>query len=451
MDTCQEFLTIKELVELRKADMLKPNPEYQRGVVWTRNQQRKLIDSVMRGYQLPIIYLHYIKKVVANMTNESYEIIDGQQRIESLRFFVEGAFRLYNVNDSEARFPQFLQDQPCPWGGKLFQELADELKDKLLETKLPIAYIQTGDSNEVRDLFVRLQGGAPLAAQEKRDSYPGQFTDFILRLGGKPEIPRYPGHDFFQRALKMKPGQDRGKTRQLAAQIAMLFLERHNRGADNFCDINSRTIDDYYYTHLDFDSESDECKRLWDILSKLDNLLGDGKRPKLLGHNAIHLVLLLDSIWDDYTRSWEDTLPQAYDNFSSILAKATKTKNDENPEEAWLQYGVRTRSNSDRGDTIRLRHQYYVKRMSELIGNLTPKDPNRTFGQLEREIIYWRDDKKCRVPQCLGEVVWSDAEIHHVKEHSKGGQTELVNGALVHRQCHPKGEAAKEFAKHWSR
>ncbi len=66
--------------------MLKPNPEYQRGVVWTRNQQRKLIDSVMRGYQLPIIYLHDIKKVVANRTNESYEIIDGQQRIESLRF-----------------------------------------------------------------------------------------------------------------------------------------------------------------------------------------------------------------------------------------------------------------------------------------------------------------------------------------------------------------------------
>ena len=411
METRQEVFTVKDLVDLRREDMAKPNPEYQRGVVWTPSQQKKLIDSVMRGYQLPIIYLHDIKKVVAGKTSEAYEIIDGQQRIESLRYFVEGAFRLYNVDDPEARFPQFLQEQPCPWGGKFFQDLTDDLKRKLLQTQLPIACIQTEESNEVRDLFVRLQGGAPLAAQEKRDSYPGQFTDFILRLGGKPEIPRYPGHDFFQRVLKMKPGQDRGKTRQLAAQITMLFLERHNLGADHFCDINSRTIDDYYYTHLDFESDSDICKRLWNILSKLNDLLGDGKRPKPLAHNAIHLVLLLDSIWDDYTRSWEDTLPAAHDNFSAILAKATKTKNDETPEEAWLQYGIWTRSNSDRGDNIRLRHQYYVKRMSALIENLAPKDPHRTFGQLEREIIYWRDDKKCRVPQCGGKVAWTEAEF----------------------------------------
>ena len=280
---------------------------------------------------------------------------------------------------------------------------------------------------------MRLQGGAPLAAQEKRDSYPGQFTDFILRLGGKPEIPKYPGHDFFKQVLKMKPGQDRGRTRQLAAQIAILFLERRSRGIDHFCDINSRTIDDYYYTHLDFDSDSDMCKRLWDILSKLRELLGDGKRPKLLGHSAIHLVLLLDSIWDDYTRSWDSTLPAAYDKFSLTLANATKTKDDSNPDEAWLQYGLRTRSNADRGDTIRLRHQYYVKDMFNLIGNLTPKDPQRAFGQLEREIIYWRDGKKCNLPNCRGEVPWSEAEIHHVDEHSEGGKTELANGVLMHR------------------
>ena len=144
METHQKFLTIKELVDLRKADMAKPNPEYQRGVVWTRGQQRKLIDSVMRGYQLPIIYLHDIKKVVAGRISESFEIIDGQQRIESLRLFVEGAFPLYNVDDPEARFPRFLQEKPCPWGGKFLQELDDKLKCKLLETKLPIASIVSG-------------------------------------------------------------------------------------------------------------------------------------------------------------------------------------------------------------------------------------------------------------------------------------------------------------------
>ena len=444
MRTRQDFLTIQDLVKLKEEDWAKPNPEYQRGFVWKPHHQKMLIDSIMRGYQLPIIYLHDIKRTIVGRTQEIYYIIDGQQRITSLHRFVEGAFPLYKVDDEEARFPKFLKDQPCPWGGKDFHGLTDDLKNKLLETKLPVAFIETDNINEVRDLFVRLQEGFSLNGQEKRDSYPGQFTDFILGLGGKPEIPKYPGHDFFKRVLKMKPERDRGKTRQLAAQIAILFLEQRSRGQEYFTDINAKAIDDYYYTHLDFDSRSSDCKRLRDILSKLDNLLGFGTRPKLRAHDAIHLVLFLDSIWDDYTRSWESTLAIAHDKFSEALTYGAATRNEPQPDEAWLRYGILTRTNSDRGDSIRRRHQFFSRRMVELLGNLTLKDPKRAFGPLEREIICWRDAKNCRV--CKSPVLWDEAEIHHIKEHSQGGKTELENGALVHRRCHPKGASAAEFA-----
>ncbi len=375
----------------------------------------KLIDSVMRGYQLPIIYLHYIKKAVAGMTRESYDIIDGQQRITALHLFVEGAFPLFTPDDEKARFPKFLHGEPCPWGGKDFHGLSEKLKSRLLDTKLPVAYIHTDNNNEVRDLFVRLQSGFPLNAQEKRDSHPGQFTDFILSLGGKPAIARYPGHEFFKRVLRMKPGQDRGRTRQLAAQIAMLVLERRNSHPEHFTDINARAIDDYYYANLDFDSESPECRRLRAILDKLDQLLGDGKSPKLRAHDAIHLVLFSDSIWEDYTRSWESTLQEAQGKFSAALARAVKSSKQGEPDDTWLKYGVWTRSNSDRGDNIGRRHRYYSERIVELVGNLTPKDPNRVFGPLEREIIYWRDARKCKV--CHAEVLWKEAEIHHIEEY----------------------------------
>ena len=440
MQTEQKFLTVKELVALRKHDVAKPNPEYQRGEVWSRDQQKKLIDSVMRGYQLPIIYLHYNKKTVAGMTQESYDIIDGQQRITTLHLFVEGAFPLYTVDDKRARFPKFLQSEPCPWGGKDFHGLSEKLKSRLLDAKLPVAYISTDNTNEVRDLFVRLQSGFPLNAQEKRDSYPGQFTDFILSLGGKPVIPRYPGHDFFKNVLKMKPGQDRGRTRQLAAQIAILFLEQHSKDSGYFTDINARAIDDYYYANLGFDSESADCKRLREILDKLNHLLGHGKSPKLRAHDAIHLVLFLDSIWDDYTRSWESTLQKAQGKFSAALAKAAESSRRREPDETWLSYGVWTRSNSDRGENIQRRHRYYSQRMIEFLGNLTPKDSKRAFGPLEREIIYWRDDRTCKV--CDAEVLWNEVEIHHIKPHSKGGKTTLENGALVHKHCHPKSRSA---------
>ncbi len=437
METTPKFFTIEELVELRKNEIARANPEYQRGVVWNRDQQKKLIDSVMRDYQLPVIYLHYNETSVAGMTRQSYEIIDGQQRIEALYLFVEGAFPLYRIDDEGARFPKFMRDDPCPWGGKDFHGLSSDLQDKLLNTKIPVSVITTDNSNEVRDLFVRLQSGLPLNAQEKRDSYPGQFTDFILSLGGKPAIAKYPGHLFFQRVMRMKPGRDRGKTRQLAAQIASLFLERRNGGSNRFVDINARAIDEYYYSNLDFDSDSEDCKRLRTILDKLVDLFDQWKGPKLRAHDAIHLVLLLDTLWDDYTRSWESTLADAQSMFSQTLAKAAKSARDGEPDETWSRYGVWTRSNSDRGENIERRHRYYSQRMHEFMGNLVLKDDRRSFGPLEREIVYWRD-KTCRV--CDSEVMWDEAEIHHVLPHAEGGKTELKNAVLVQKHCHPKSE-----------
>ena len=440
---------LKELVELRKNDFMVPNPEYQRGEVWTRDQEKKLIDSVFRGYQLPIIYLHELTKTVAGKTQERLEIIDGQQRTSALRNYVEGAFSLYAMDDESAKFPPFLQNYDCPWGGLYFTGLSSELQNNLIETKLPVAFISTDDPNEVRDLFVRLQSGRPLNAQEKRDSYPGEFTEFVLRLGGKPAITRFPGHDFFQKVLKMKPGQDNGKTRQLAAQIAVLFLERRRQGGDHFTDINAKAVDDYYQAHLDFDQGATDCARLHRIFDLLTQKFSNWNGPKLQGHNAIHLVLFLDSIWDDYTRTWEDGLAEAQKQFSKILADATYANKQGSPTATWQYYGQWARTNADRGESIRTRHRYFSARMMEFLGNLTPKDPNRAFNFLEREVIYWRDGGRCQVESCGGTVNWSDAEIHHVTEHQHGGRTVLTNGALVHNHCHPKGAEADEFSKHY--
>jgi len=65
------------------------------------------------------------------------------------------------------------------------------------------------------------------------------------------------------------------------------------------------------------------------------------------------------------------------------------------------------------------------------------KDPQRGFGALERELIYYRDNKKCA--ECGADITWDEAEIHHVEQHGQGGRTTLENGALVRRHCHPKG------------
>jgi len=406
------------------------------------------VDSVLRGYPIPLIYLHHITQEAGKLVSQRYEVIDGQQRINALTEFHDGAFRLFDPvkDEAEARFPDFIKKQPCPWGGRIFSDLDAPTKDAFLKTSLRIVEIQTHDGNEARDLFVRLQAGMPLNSQEKRDAWPGQFTDFILRLAGKPGIARYPGHDFFNVLMRAQKVTDRGKFRQLAAQVAMLYLTRQQKGDNIFCDTKAEAIDDFYYENLGFDSGSPLAVRLTGILDKITELLRDQKRPKIIGHDAIHLVLLVDSLLDDYTRSWESRFAKAFDEFRENLAKAKLTKEDPNPSEYWLRYGIWTRVNSDRGEAIQRRHEFFASKMREVL-KPESKDPQRVFGRLERELIYYRDRKRCGV--CEADVVWSDSEIHHVKQHASGGRTAMENGALVHKHCHPKGQAAEVFARKW--
>jgi hypothetical protein len=449
MRTEPDDLTIEELIHLRQTQMLVVNPEYQRGVVWTTTQKKKLVDSVLRGYPIPLIYFHHIKQTAGKLTSQRYEVIDGQQRINALADYYDGAFRLFDPikDEAEARFPDFIKRQPCPWGGKAFGELPQEHQKAFLNTSLRIVQIETHDNNEARDLFVRLQAGMPLTSQEKRDAWPGQFTDFVLRLGGKPGLARYPGHDFFNELMGAQKVKDRGKFRQLAAQIAMLFWERQNGGDMNFRDTNAEAIDDFYYEHLGFDAGSPSASRLIRVLDKLTELLRGKKRSKIIGHEAIHLVLLVDSLLDDYTRSWEGSFGAAFDHFRDQMNRAKRTKDDPSPSEYWLRYGIRTRVNSDRAEAIQRRHEFFVAKMFEQLVPVA-KDPQRTFGRLERELIYYRDRKRCGV--CEGEVTWDDSEIHHVQQHAHGGPTSLDNGALVHAHCHPKSAASVDaFARKW--
>ena len=46
-------------------------------------------------------------------------------------------------------------------------------------------------------------------------------------------------------------------------------------------------------------------------------------------------------------------------------------------------------------------------------------------------------------------VSWEDIQIHHVLPHSQGGQTMIENGALVHRDCHPKAKIDVDTFRKW--
>ena len=106
-----------------------------------------------------------------------------------------------------------------------------------------------------------------------------------------------------------------------------------------------------------------DAKRFSQLLDTLTQLLGDGKRKKIRGHEAIGLVLLVDTLLDDYTRSWHKDFADAFDSFRSKVATATQQRFDDPSGEYWALYGQLTRANSDRAISIERRHLFFVEKM----------------------------------------------------------------------------------------
>src|SRR5689334_6421022 len=62
-------------------------PEFQRRYVWSDRQASRLIESLIIQCPIPVIYLNQEK-------DETFSVIDGNQRLNSLRRFIEDAFAL---------------------------------------------------------------------------------------------------------------------------------------------------------------------------------------------------------------------------------------------------------------------------------------------------------------------------------------------------------------------
>lgn len=163
------------LTDLR--DRIDTESEYQRGQVWSVAQQRLLIDSLLRGYDLPKIYLRKLSEGGSRL----YEVVDGKQRLTAIWRFLGNEFRL-SGNVAIEGIGQL--------GRKTWGELSAAAQDRLQFAKVTVSELEEATSEEVAELFLRLQRGEPLRAAEKRNAILGPVRDFVAnRLATLPVFP----------------------------------------------------------------------------------------------------------------------------------------------------------------------------------------------------------------------------------------------------------------------
>jgi Protein of unknown function DUF262/HNH endonuclease len=388
-----------------------PKPQYQRGSVWTRRQKQLLMDSILRGMDIPKLYLRSIEG-----GEYTHEVVDGQQRLRAIWEFFDGEYPL--SKDSE------LEIAGVDLRGKRYQDMPPDAWIDLGRFPLTIVELEAADA-EVEEMFVRLQNGTTLRAAEIRNAMPGNMKLFVRDLA---EHPFFPSCRF---------ANTRRDYDHVAAQMTQLEL------AGEPTDVKNTRLEAMYRDNQDFDAKSDKARRVRRVLDYLARMF-PSKNPFLEKYNAVALYLTVSSLQENFhINEREDELAAWFEQFER-LRLADREKPDDERDVALISYQERTSHATDSVDSLRFRMETLLESLHGAIPDLAPLDPQRSFTDAQRKVIWLRDDKRCQVrTRCDGaECDWDNWHADHMLPWSKGGATTVENGQVCCPACNlAKGAA----------
>ncbi|HEX2945697.1 MAG TPA: DUF262 domain-containing protein [Clostridia bacterium] len=96
-------LTISEFYDNYKTKKYNFDVGYQRkSNVWAEDKQSFLIDSILKNYPMPAIFLR--PKVDNNTGRTVYDVVDGKQRLQSIVSFIENRIPLTSYFSEDILF-----------------------------------------------------------------------------------------------------------------------------------------------------------------------------------------------------------------------------------------------------------------------------------------------------------------------------------------------------------
>lgn len=230
MKIFHQIKKLGHLIQLR--DKIHLNPAWQRGSVWSTSKQALLVDSILRGYDIPMIYLRECVPAIPYQ----YEVVDGQQRLRSL----------WNFIDEEYALPKDLDNiEKVAIAGKTYYNLPKTLRDRISDFVVVVAFVKNAREPEISRLFSRMQMGVRLNPPELRNAVQ---TGLRHAIDGVARL-----HPFFQNS---RIPSARFKHQDYLAHAISICIHRARRDLkaqqlmDDYNSMDSRT-----YTPLMADTE----------------------------------------------------------------------------------------------------------------------------------------------------------------------------------------------------
>lgn len=244
----QGYVNNEELGVRGYNGLLDIRPPYQREFIYNDKEQQAVINTVLHGYPLNVMY--WVKR--SDDAECPYEVMDGQQRTLSLCEYVAGKFSF--------EFKNFF-NQPA------------DIQKKILDYPLTV-YVCEGEASEKLEWFKTINiAGKPLNEQEIRNAiYAGPFVSDAKRHFSKSNCGAYKlgkdlvdgtpiRQDFLKKALEWMADHEK---REGKAQNPVSYMAQHQH------DPNSNNLWTYFQNVLNWAITNFEMKKFKKIMKGLD-------------------------------------------------------------------------------------------------------------------------------------------------------------------------------------
>ncbi len=409
---------VHDLVHLYNNGQLNLNPGFQRNSVWTIKDRAKLIESIIRNYPVPAIFLYRREengKIV-------YDVIDGKQRLESIFLFM-GVLR-GNRFAVKTQLDENSENAEFDW-----RFLKKKSRQSLIEGYKLYTIEVDGDLSDIIDLFVRINStGKALTSAEKQHAkyYDSPFLKKAANIAG-----RY--REYFSKTGILSTGQiSRMKHVELLCEI-MLSI-----GSDDV--INKKAaLDKIMGRGLTLSQINKQKSKVIRVINRIRSMFPKLQETRFKQLSDFYVLAILIAKYEGEgliltnkkrnKLAW-DLLKEFSNGVDRARLKQRKVQGVDETDSIYREYLLTVTAATDEISQRRKR----MTIIDNLIRNVfTIKDKQRGFTKEQRRII-WNstDERVCQ--ECGFVLTWDDFTIDHIDPHSKGGRSEIENASLMCRK-----------------
>ena len=164
-------MTVDYLHDRYQKGRLDVQPEYQRSKAWPDKLKHELIDTVRNEWPMGLIMLNVDKQPDSDgKPVDHFDVVDGQQRLRCLFEYLHGVEEW--TRNKGKKTHKFVQ----------YTSLSEAAQERLKGYRVSVALMKDYETDEILDVFSRLQNGRPLRIGEKVKALRTPHKSYIKEL-----------------------------------------------------------------------------------------------------------------------------------------------------------------------------------------------------------------------------------------------------------------------------